>query len=245
MDTSKRKYMNIATTPLARLDEANLSIRVGRPYTTISARLINNLSISSPCLQCPKRHGQTSTVHTPFSSHPVYPVHTTPSQQSISMLTPTKHSPDERPHRRRLHIPQLLHSVLNLPLVRPDINKEHKRVVLLDLLHRALRVQGRHDRPVLVHPRLVRDALARVFGLPREAERLRAVEGHGVADLARLPPMGSLQRCLSGRLGLRRRISCNGVSSTAMLRTSTYTHIWVPLCPWLLVLMVPWRSLGL
>ena len=90
MDTSKRKYMNIATTPLARLDEANLSIRIGRPYTTISARLINNLSISSPCLQCPKRHGQTSTVHTPFSSHPVCPVHTTPSQQSISMLTPTK-----------------------------------------------------------------------------------------------------------------------------------------------------------
>ncbi len=51
------------------------------------------------------------------------------------------HLPDERVHLSRLNIIQLLHRILDLPLVRLDVNNEHQRVVLLNLLHRRFRVQ--------------------------------------------------------------------------------------------------------
>jgi hypothetical protein len=41
-----------------------------------------------------------------------------------------------------LDIVQLLHGILNLTLVRLDINDEHEGVVLFDLLHRGFRVEG-------------------------------------------------------------------------------------------------------
>lgn len=45
-------------------------------------------------------------------------------------------APDEGVDLRGLNIIQLLHRILDLTLVRLDINNEHKGVVLLNLLHR-------------------------------------------------------------------------------------------------------------
>lgn len=49
---------------------------------------------------------------------------------------------DEGVHLGSLDIVQLLNSILNLTLVRLDINDEHEGVVLFDLLHRRFRVEG-------------------------------------------------------------------------------------------------------
>jgi hypothetical protein len=51
-------------------------------------------------------------------------------------------SPDECVNLGSLDIIQLLDGIFYLPLVRSDVNDEHKGVVLLNLLHRRLRVQG-------------------------------------------------------------------------------------------------------
>ena len=75
--------------------------------------------------------------------------------------------PDEGVDFRRLDIVQPLDGLADLALVRLDVDDEDERVVLLDLLHRALRVQRGDDGPVLVHPGLLRDRRPRVLGLPR------------------------------------------------------------------------------
>lgn len=120
------------------------------------------------------------------------------------ILILSQNSPNESVDFRSLHIPELLHRVLDLTLVRLDVNKENERVVLLDLLHRGLGVQRGHNCPVLIHARHMRDALARVAGSTGEAEGLRAVEGNGVADLARAVRISALECCLLCGLGLRR-----------------------------------------
>jgi hypothetical protein len=74
--------------------------------------------------------------------------------------------------------------------------------VLLDLLHRALRVERADDRPELVHPRLVRNRLARVLGRTREAKGLGTVEGDGETLLARGVSVGTLEGGLLSILGL-------------------------------------------
>ena len=51
------------------------------------------------------------------------------------------HEPDQRVHFGRLHIPQLFHRILDLSLVRFDINKEYECVVFFNLLHRGFSVQ--------------------------------------------------------------------------------------------------------
>ena len=52
-----------------------------------------------------------------------------------------RHSPDEGVNLRGLNIVQLLNSILDLTLVRLDVNDENESVVLLNLLHRRLRVK--------------------------------------------------------------------------------------------------------
>lgn len=44
--------------------------------------------------------------------------------------------PNERVDFGRLHVPELLNRVLDLALIRLEVNEEHERVVLFDLLHR-------------------------------------------------------------------------------------------------------------
>lgn len=61
---------------------------------------------------------------------------------TVDPIDNTRHLPDERVHLGCLHIVELLHSILDLTLVRSNVNNEHQRVVLLNLFHRRLRVQG-------------------------------------------------------------------------------------------------------
>lgn len=72
----------------------------------------------------------------------------------------TRHSPDERVHLGCLHIVELLHSILDLTLVRSNVNNKHQRVVLLNLFHRRLRVQRsafiRQHPPAINIPRRTR-----------------------------------------------------------------------------------------
>ena len=107
-------------------------------------------------------------------------------------------SPNQRINLHRLHIIQLLQRRLDLPLIRLDIDHKHKRIILLDLLHRALRVQRVDDDLMGVETRLMRDRLARVFGGARERERLRPVEGGARAYFAHFLRV-DLCRCNRGR----------------------------------------------
>ena len=75
---------------------------------------------------------------------------------------------------------------LHIPLVRLDVDNEDKCIVLLNLLHRTLRVQRVHDDLRRIEARLLRDALARVLGRTRECEGLGPVEGGRCADFADL-----------------------------------------------------------
>lgn len=92
--------------------------------------------------------------------------------------------PNQRINLDGVHIVQLLQRRLDLPLVGLDVNDEDERVVLLNLLHRALRVERVQDHLVSVEARLMRDRLARVLGRPRQLQSLGAVERCRPADLA-------------------------------------------------------------
>ena len=109
--------------------------------------------------------------------------------------------PDERVHLCGLHIVELLHRILNLPLVRPNVDNKHQRVVLLNLFHRRFRVQrsaihavsisislprlhARDDSPELVHSGRVLNGFPRVLGVTTLSQRLWPAERHRVAGLA-------------------------------------------------------------
>ena len=81
---------------------------------------------------------------------------------------------------------KFLKSQFNLTLVRLHIHDENQSVVLLDLLHRALGVEGVENDLVRIETRCMRNRLAGVLGRPGELKGLRAVEGGGSADLASL-----------------------------------------------------------
>lgn len=113
---------------------------------------------------------------------PVGPVYHPMSESSLRKAE--KDVPDEGVDLSSLDVVQSLDRILDLALVRPNVNDEHECVVVLDLLHRALCVQRRDDRPVRIHTRGMGNALSRVLGFTRETEGVRAVEGHGEALLA-------------------------------------------------------------
>ena len=94
--------------------------------------------------------------------------------------------PDECVDFDALHIIQLLQRLADLALVGLGVDDEDEGVVLLDLLHRALRVERVDDDLAGVEARLVWDRLARVLGRAAQRERLGPVEGGGLALLARL-----------------------------------------------------------
>lgn len=87
-----------------------------------------------------------------------------------------RYIPDEGVDPNGVHVVRLLQGLLDLTLVRLAVNNEHKSVDLLDLLHRALGVQGEQKHLVRVSARSVGGALARVFRVARETQRLGAVE---------------------------------------------------------------------
>ena len=93
-------------------------------------------------------------------------------------------SPDKGIDLNGLHVVQLLQGRLNLPLVRLHIHHKHQRVILLDLLHRTLRVEGMDNDLVLIEAWLMRYGLAWVLGCAGEFERLGTVEGGAGAHFA-------------------------------------------------------------
>lgn len=85
--------------------------------------------------------------------------------------------PYQRVDLHTIHIIQLFQRLLDLPLVGLDIADEYQRIILLDLLHRTLRVQRVDDDLVMIQTWLMRDGFSGVFGTARERERLGSVEG--------------------------------------------------------------------
>ena len=75
-----------------------------------------------------------------------------------------RNSPNKRIHLHGLDIIQRFQRALDLSFVGFDVADEHQGVVLLDLLHRALRVQRVDEHLVVIEAGLVRDRFARVFG---------------------------------------------------------------------------------
>lgn len=94
--------------------------------------------------------------------------------------------PDEGVDLDGVDVVELLQSLLDLGLVGLDVDDEDEGVVLLNLLHGALRVERVQDDLVLIEARLVRDRLAGVFGSPGHLQGLGAVEGGRVPDLGLL-----------------------------------------------------------
>ena len=89
-------------------------------------------------------------------------------------------------HLDAVHLVQLLKRILDLALVCLDVADEDERVVLLDLLHGALRVERMRDDLVCIEPRRVRDRLTRVLRRARELQCLGPVEGGREPHLADL-----------------------------------------------------------
>lgn len=95
-----------------------------------------------------------------------------------------EHIPNQRINLHALDVVQLLQRLLDLPLIRLHVADEHQRVILLNLLHGALRVQRVDDDLVGVEARLVRDRFAWVFGGAGQLECFGPVEGRAEADFA-------------------------------------------------------------
>jgi hypothetical protein len=83
-------------------------------------------------------------------------------------LTIVKNIPYQRIDLDAIHVVELLQRLLNLSLIGLDIADKYERVVLLDLLHRALRVQRVNDDLVVIEPRLMRHRFSRILGRSRE-----------------------------------------------------------------------------
>lgn len=99
-----------------------------------------------------------------------------------------KYIPDQRVDLDCVHIVQLLQGLLNLALVRLDIDNENEGVVFFNLLHGALRVERVDNDFVMVQTGLMRDRFARIFGRSRELEGLGAMESSRSAYFAH--PLG-------------------------------------------------------
>ncbi len=171
-------WKRIATGPVNQhRDATSPDADDSSPYTLHTSIASKQLIISSP--QYPEHQHLTSTVQMPSLIHPVY--------SSVSLypflLPRTPFTcmdvdiPNQRIDLHRINIIKLLQRLLDLPLIRLDIHNKNQRVVLLDLLHRALRVQRVDDDFVLVEAWLMGDGLARVFGGAGELEGLGSVEG--------------------------------------------------------------------
>jgi len=88
-----------------------------------------------------------------------------------------RNSPNQRIDLHTIHIIQLLQRLLDLPLVGLDIADEYQRVILLNFLHRTLRVQWVDDHLVVIETWLMGDRFSRVFWVAGQLERLWTVEG--------------------------------------------------------------------
>lgn len=85
--------------------------------------------------------------------------------------------PDKGVDLDGVDIIELLQGLLDLSLVGLDVDDEYQGVVLLNLLHGTLSVEGVLNDLVLIKTRLVRNRLSWVFWLAGELEGLGSVEG--------------------------------------------------------------------
>ena len=92
-------------------------------------------------------------------------------------------SPYEGVDLDSVNVVELLEGRLDLRLVRLDVDNEDESVVLLDLLHGALGVEGMDNDLVLIQPRRMRNRLARVLRGARDLQGFGAVEAGRVPDL--------------------------------------------------------------
>lgn len=92
--------------------------------------------------------------------------------------------PNQSIHRDAIHIVQFLQRLLNLSLVRLDIADENQRIILLDLLHRALGVERADNDLVCIEAGFMRDGFSGISGRARELEGLGSVECCAQADFA-------------------------------------------------------------
>jgi len=146
-----------------------------------------------PCLPYQGHPHPQSIVHKPFWFHRV-------CELVISSLF--RIVPNKSIDFQCIDIIQLLDRLLDLVLVGLDIHNEHQSIVLLDLLHCALRVEGKSDDSEMVESGLRVDCFALVFGSAREFQGLRSVECRRRADFLLLERVGAFQRSLLGGLGL-------------------------------------------
>ncbi len=105
---------------------------------------------------------------------------------TIRARSPKGIIPDEGVDLDGVNVVQLLQSLLDLALVGLDVDDEDEGVVLLDLLHGTLGVEGVQDDVVGIHAGFTGDRDTGVLGGPRELQGLGAVEGGRGADLAGL-----------------------------------------------------------
>ena len=109
--------------------------------------------------------------------------------------------PDQGVDLGGLDVVELLHGILDVPLVGPDVDDEDQSVVVLDLLHGGLGVERVLDRSELVHSRQVRDRLSRVSGSTGETEGVGSVERDRGSDLSDGVGLGALESGLLSLLG--------------------------------------------
>lgn len=102
--------------------------------------------------------------------------------QNLSPNSRNPNAPDQSVDLDTVDIVELLDGILDLSLVRLDVDNEDQGVVLLNLLHGRLGVQRVHDDLELVQPRHMGNALAGVLGLARELEGVGPVESNRGAD---------------------------------------------------------------
>ena len=110
--------------------------------------------------------------------------------------------PDKGVDLESSDVVHLLQGILDLALVGLDVDKEDKGVVLLNLFHGRLGVEGRLQDLVLIQTRHVGDSLSSILGVASKLKSLGAVEGSRGADLASLLTVDTLQGSLLGSKGL-------------------------------------------
>ena len=119
--------------------------------------------------------------------------------------------------------------MLDLRLVGSQVNDEDQRVVVLNLLHGALRGEWVLDDGVLVQSGPTRDALARVLGPPPALEGLGTVEVDRGADLRLELRVNALQHGFLGlegvRFGLRGLARRSGLAGLAWRGRERSSHV--------------------
>lgn len=109
--------------------------------------------------------------------------------------------PNEGVNLDGLDVVESLDGILDVVLVGTDIADEHKGVLILDLAHGRLGVQGELDDGVLVQGGGLGAGATSILGGTGQLEGLGEVEAHGGANLLGGLGVGATEGSLLGTLG--------------------------------------------